>query len=162
MRCPLHGGTNPSAFSFDRARWHCFAGCGGGDVLELAQRLFDVDFRDGLEHCAALVGIRPAYRTAASVRRALELRQRAAADRAVEEERHRRLFEYALEGVRAAQVDADLLRILYRLDPEQTSPSTAAILDELGDPYLLEIAAHDRLDKVERDWRAAARGRGAR
>ena len=38
--CPVHGGDNPDAFSFDRRSglWNCFTGCaGGGDIVELVR-----------------------------------------------------------------------------------------------------------------------------
>lgn len=41
--CPLHNDSSPSFYIFDDdRRWICFAGCGGGDVLDIAQRLYRV------------------------------------------------------------------------------------------------------------------------
>lgn len=37
--CPLHRGSNPSAFSYVDHGYTCFAGCGGGGVRDLAEQL---------------------------------------------------------------------------------------------------------------------------
>jgi hypothetical protein len=50
-RCPIHGGDNPQAFSYDddRGIWYCFR-CGiGGDVVELVKRSQDVNFVGALK-----------------------------------------------------------------------------------------------------------------
>lgn len=40
--CPLHDDDKRSAsFNFDKGVWHCFAGCQGGTIRELVQRLAD-------------------------------------------------------------------------------------------------------------------------
>jgi hypothetical protein len=57
IACPLHGGTNPQAFSYDRERWHCFA-CGtGGDVFALVMALRGCEFREALAVVAELAGV---------------------------------------------------------------------------------------------------------
>lgn len=57
MPCPLHGGDNESAFSFDDERWHCFTGCGGGDVIRLVERLQGTDFLGACTWLGAFLGI---------------------------------------------------------------------------------------------------------
>ena len=37
--CPLHQGSNESAFSYTDAVWFCFGACGGGGIKDLAERL---------------------------------------------------------------------------------------------------------------------------
>jgi hypothetical protein len=37
--CPLHEGSNLEAFSYIEETWYCFAQCGGGNAVQLAQRL---------------------------------------------------------------------------------------------------------------------------
>lgn len=45
--CPFHTDRSPSFTVFDGGRrWHCFAGCGGGDVLDYLQRLHGVSLRE--------------------------------------------------------------------------------------------------------------------
>lgn len=57
MRCPLHGGGNPTAFSFDDTHFRCFA-CGArGDVFDLARALHGLQFRDAVAHVARLAGV---------------------------------------------------------------------------------------------------------
>lgn len=51
-RCPFHGGDNPTSFvimSGDQGqRWHCFAGCGSGDVIEFVKRIYHLSFAGAL------------------------------------------------------------------------------------------------------------------
>jgi DNA primase len=60
--CPLHGGDNPTAFTVDLDRniWHCFTGCNGGDLVELARRLSDGTFAGAARYLARLEGTAPA------------------------------------------------------------------------------------------------------
>jgi len=55
--CPLHGGENPTAFRVHLSRgiWHCFSGCGGGDIVELIRRI---------EHCGYAEAARQLHRIA--------------------------------------------------------------------------------------------------
>lgn len=50
--CPLHGGKNPTSFRVHLGRgiWHCFSGCGGGDVVELIRRIEDCDYAEAARH----------------------------------------------------------------------------------------------------------------
>jgi len=50
--CPLHGGGNPTAFRVHLSRgiWHCFSGCGGGDVVELIRRIEHCDYAEAARH----------------------------------------------------------------------------------------------------------------
>lgn len=46
MACPIHGGSNPTAFSwsYDNGIWFCFTGCGsGGSVLDFVRDYFDAE-----------------------------------------------------------------------------------------------------------------------
>jgi len=55
--CPLHGGDNPHAFVVhpDKNLWYCFTGCrGGGDVIDLVQRLDHASFPEALRTLAGL------------------------------------------------------------------------------------------------------------
>lgn len=54
--CPLHGGDNPTAFRvhLGRGLWHCFSACGGGDVVELIQRLEGCTYPEAARHLQRL------------------------------------------------------------------------------------------------------------
>jgi hypothetical protein len=56
--CLLHGGSNPSAFSWSEdGRWHCFScGC-GGDKIALVRSIRGCAFRDAIEFLALLAGV---------------------------------------------------------------------------------------------------------
>lgn len=60
--CPLHRGTNPTAFHIYRGeqgvdRWHCFTGCQtGGNAIDFYMRWRDVDFRTAVAELEAWVG----------------------------------------------------------------------------------------------------------
>lgn len=48
-RCPIHGGSNPTSFSFTDELYYCHS-CGAkGDVIRLVQELYGTDFRGALE-----------------------------------------------------------------------------------------------------------------
>jgi hypothetical protein len=57
IACPLHGGSNPSAFSYTRDLYCCHAGCGGGDVFALVQALEHCAFGAAVAHVALLAGL---------------------------------------------------------------------------------------------------------
>ncbi len=69
--CPLHGGDNPSAFVVNVTKniWHCFTGCAGGDVVEMARRLTDGTFAGAARYLAQLAGSGPVERFPAAHRR---------------------------------------------------------------------------------------------
>lgn len=52
--CPFHGEKTPSCKVYDgKGGYHCF-GCGaGGDVINLVQRLFNIDFKSAIERIDA-------------------------------------------------------------------------------------------------------------
>ena len=58
MRCPVHGGENPQAFSFtDDGLWTCFACGAGGDIFTLVERLRGVQFVEAVRVLAQLAGL---------------------------------------------------------------------------------------------------------
>ena len=73
--CILHGGDNPSAFSWtDDGVWHCFA-CGqGGDKLALVQAARRCEFREALAFLGTLAGVD--VTTTPKLRRELARRKR--------------------------------------------------------------------------------------
>lgn len=48
--CPFHPDKTPSFTIYEGGlRWHCFGGCGGGDVFDFLARLHDVGLREAAE-----------------------------------------------------------------------------------------------------------------
>jgi len=48
--CPFHADRSPSFTIYEGGqRWHCFGGCGGGDVFDFLARLHGVGLRDAAE-----------------------------------------------------------------------------------------------------------------
>ena len=80
--CILHGGSNPSSFSWrDDGRWHCFS-CGrGGDRIALVRAARSCGFRQAVEYLAQLAGISysPERRSLSEVAQLRARRQRAEA-----------------------------------------------------------------------------------
>src|SRR5712691_2912375 len=56
--CILHGGANPTAFSWrEDGRWHCFS-CGrGGDRIALVRAVCGCSFREAVTFLAQLAGV---------------------------------------------------------------------------------------------------------
>lgn len=64
--CPIHGGDNPNAFvvSLSRNLWHCFSGCKrGGDVIDLARFLGNLDYSEAGAFLASLKPVPPMTRS---------------------------------------------------------------------------------------------------
>jgi hypothetical protein len=56
--CPLHSGSNPSAFSWrEDGRWRCFSCERGGDRIALVQLSMQCGFRAAVEFLAALADV---------------------------------------------------------------------------------------------------------
>jgi len=61
--CPLHKGTNTTAFSIytddtGRQRWHCHTGCNaGGDAIDFVRRSKNLDFIEAANYLADQAGI---------------------------------------------------------------------------------------------------------
>jgi hypothetical protein len=56
--CPVHGGRNPSAFSWrEDGRWHCFSCGAGGDRIALVRAARQCSFREAVEVLAGLAGV---------------------------------------------------------------------------------------------------------
>lgn len=146
FRCALpdHADRHPSArWHRERAVWWCdVCGVGGGAVA-----------------LARLLGIAVGGRSmSATVRRGLTKRSAEQHERQVVERDARARWLVALTELRAAQAGVDMLRALVRDDPDEHDPRTATMLDALGDPYLREQLAEQRLDAIERDDRARREG----
>lgn len=75
--CPLHGGTNISAFSWrDDGAWFCFS-CGkGGDKFTLVQEIRKCNFMEALRFLAAMAGIKLADLDSTEARRQLAVAKR--------------------------------------------------------------------------------------
>ncbi|HEY4739910.1 MAG TPA: CHC2 zinc finger domain-containing protein [Candidatus Acidoferrales bacterium] len=56
--CILHGGSNPTAFSWQEdGRWHCFSCGAGGDRIALVRTVRQCGFRESVQFLADLAGI---------------------------------------------------------------------------------------------------------
>lgn len=55
-RCPFHDDQHPSLGVNDKGNyWHCFAGCGGGSVIDFWMRLKSCDFTSAVTELASLL-----------------------------------------------------------------------------------------------------------
>lgn len=57
MPCPIHGGKNPTAFSFTDDAFYCFSCGASGGLLDLAQTLRGSNRQEALKYLANLAGI---------------------------------------------------------------------------------------------------------
>lgn len=58
--CKIHGGSNPSAFCWNKENnlWYCFTGeCGGGDVFLLVEKIEGVTFTQAVSKVAAILNL---------------------------------------------------------------------------------------------------------
>lgn len=84
-RCFLHGGENPTSFSYTpEGLWYCFAEGRGGDAVELVMEARGCTFREALEFMAEL-GIREAEEALQSTARQRRIRQELQERRALAE-----------------------------------------------------------------------------
>ena len=62
-RCHLHGGDNPSSFSYDETigRAHCFACEWSGDKIAFLQATLGLDFSTALARLAEMAGVRLSF-----------------------------------------------------------------------------------------------------
>ncbi len=57
MPCPIHGGKNPSSFSFNDDTFCCFS-CGeSGGLLDLTEHLLGIDRQEALKYLAKKAGV---------------------------------------------------------------------------------------------------------
>ncbi len=57
-RCPFHDDRHPSfSVNFDEGHWHCFAGCGGGSVIDFWMKLNNMTFPEAVSDLARRLGI---------------------------------------------------------------------------------------------------------
>ena len=51
--CPFHDDQHPSfSVNVDKNYWHCFAGCGGGSIIDFWMKWNDCDFNTATEELA--------------------------------------------------------------------------------------------------------------
>jgi DNA primase len=54
--CPFHDDRYPSfGVNKEGSLWHCFAGCGGGSVIDFYMRLRGCDFTEAVTELAEMV-----------------------------------------------------------------------------------------------------------
>ncbi len=57
-RCPFHDDVHPSfSVNFDEGYWHCFAGCGGGSVIDFWMKLHNMTFPEAVSDLSQRFGI---------------------------------------------------------------------------------------------------------
>lgn len=58
-KCPFHDDRNPS-FSVNEKEnyWNCFAGCGGGSVIDFWMKLNGLEFKDAVRDLAERIGVK--------------------------------------------------------------------------------------------------------
>ncbi len=57
-RCPFHDDQHPSfSVNFDEGYWHCFAGCGGGSVIDFWMKLNNMTFVEAVSDLAVMLDI---------------------------------------------------------------------------------------------------------
>ncbi len=57
-RCPFHDDQHPSfSVNFDEGYWHCFAGCGGGSVIDFWMKVNNMTFVEAVGDLAILYDI---------------------------------------------------------------------------------------------------------
>jgi len=68
--CPIHNGDNPRGFVITPSKglWHCFASCGGGDVIALVAKIKHIDPKAAALFLAEGSGLPPDRRSAAPKR----------------------------------------------------------------------------------------------
>ena len=55
-RCPFHDDHNPSfGINCEGDYWHCFAGCGGGSIIDFWTRMKDCDFTTAVTELAEML-----------------------------------------------------------------------------------------------------------
>jgi len=151
-RCPIHGGNNSQALSFDdeAGHWYCHRCAEGGDVVRLVERTLDTDFRGALCFFGLEPGRPPApnpERTKQQqIRKGLQTWAERLGRQLRDEHYHRvRIEAYGLEKLRSNPEDGlawSLLQIAY-LGLGQ--------LEELLDRVDISADA-DRL-RAYREWR---------
>jgi len=156
--CPIHRGDNRTAFSVSRDGrwWTCWSHCGSGDALLLARKLHGLEFRQALEHCAALVGVTRQLRTAAQIAEARARREHEEVEKRIARALHLDRWMAALCELHDAQDDVYLHGAILRHDPELKKHR--ALFDSLGDPFLREQLAEQRLEAIEAEERAEREG----
>lgn len=122
------------------------------------QRLLGLEFSSAVKYCASLAGVRTERCSPADLRRARAQQDRERHEREEQERSWRERWREALSALRDAQGDVLTVKALYQFDPDQRDPWVATFLADIGDPYLREIVAEQRLDAIERAWRATRDG----
>lgn len=57
-KCPFHDDVNPSlSVNEEENYWNCFAGCGGGSVIDFWMKLKDLDFSEAVKDLSERLGV---------------------------------------------------------------------------------------------------------
>lgn len=127
-RCPFHEDRNPS-FSVKGERWRCFAGCGGGDVLDFVKKFHNLDTGAAIRHLAKRAGLDNGPLTPAERQAAQEARQ--------ERERKKALIkDFRQWEQRQVDTLAAVLRGFYEKQSEGFTPEEL----DIWSPMIREMA----------------------
>lgn len=131
-RCPVHGGENPQALSYDATRWRCFACEAGGDVYALVMAVERCGFHEALAVVAELAGVSVDGMPTID-RREIERRQTIERRReALRRWRNERLRQWNNLIARLSR-DADLLGAWYATPERRGDPDRWRILGSVHD-----------------------------
>ena len=54
--CPFHNDQHASfSVNIEQNYWHCFAGCGGGSIIDFWMKWRDCDFPDAIKELAQMI-----------------------------------------------------------------------------------------------------------
>jgi len=68
--CPLHIDKTPSFTVYkDSNRWKCWAGCGGGDVINLVSKLLNISNKEAINMLRKQLGIKQNYSRSEYIKR---------------------------------------------------------------------------------------------
>ena len=57
-KCPFHDDGHPSfSVNIEENYWHCFAGCGGGSIIDFYMKWNDCDFYTATKELAGIYGL---------------------------------------------------------------------------------------------------------
>ena len=57
-KCPFHDDEHPSfSVNIEENYWHCFAGCGGGSIIDFWMKWNDCDFYRATKELASIYGL---------------------------------------------------------------------------------------------------------
>lgn len=146
-RCPIHKGDNPTSFSIDsdKGLWKCFAGCGGGSVIDLYSLYNDIPVGSEL-----LANMATEFR--------LTLPEKVKRETVTPERLYKALGEVAIRAaeslydpVEGSDEDTALLYLASRFDDPKEGHVLSLPFNEVMDNSLLGFLSSSLLRELEAD-----------